>query len=154
MSPLQITWLTKGPSSATADKRGCAFAEEGRSTCPFTQATHLFEAERHGEHADTHDAVHHVHDETRVGRRHCGAAEGKSSVSKRRQNQGVRQSWRAEQVSASQPWLSAARRGPTDSRGFFGLLRQPVTWRSVKTQTRELVGWNNTNTCLWYNINV
>lgn len=38
------------------------------------QVTHLFEAEGHGEHADSDNAVHHVHDETRVRRRHFGAA--------------------------------------------------------------------------------
>lgn len=32
--------------------------------------THLFEAEGHGEHADANDAVHHVHDEPPVRRRH------------------------------------------------------------------------------------
>lgn len=91
MTPLQVTRQTvgsfsdgRGPSSAAADKRGAALAEEGRSTCQLTQSTHLFEAERHGEHAHTHDAVHHVHDEARVGRRHCEAAKGKSSVSKSR----------------------------------------------------------------------
>lgn len=47
--------------------------------------THLFEAEGHGEHADPDDAVHHVHDETRVGRRHSEAAEGRSSVGKKYQ---------------------------------------------------------------------
>lgn len=34
------------------------------------QIAHLFEAEGHGEHADSHDAVHHVHDQPPVGRRH------------------------------------------------------------------------------------
>lgn len=34
------------------------------------QQTHLFEAEGHGEHTDSNDAVHHVHNEARVGRRH------------------------------------------------------------------------------------
>lgn len=32
--------------------------------------THLFEAEGHREDTDPNDAVHHVHDETPVGRRH------------------------------------------------------------------------------------
>lgn len=34
------------------------------------EVTHLFEAEGHGEHTDSNDAVHHVHDETVVRRRH------------------------------------------------------------------------------------
>lgn len=34
------------------------------------QVTHLFEAEGHGEHAHSDDAVHHVHDKTPIGRRH------------------------------------------------------------------------------------
>lgn len=40
------------------------------STRTRPQVTHLFEAEGHGEHAHSDDAVHHVHDKTPVGRRH------------------------------------------------------------------------------------
>lgn len=55
------------------------------------KTTHLFEAERHGEHADAHDAVDHVHDEAGIGRRHCEAAEGKSPVSTIREEKKARQ---------------------------------------------------------------
>ena len=51
------------------------------------QVTHLFEAEGHGEHTDTHDAVHHVHDETPVGRRHFELLfDGRSSLGKKTSN--------------------------------------------------------------------
>lgn len=33
-------------------------------------APHLFEAERHGEHTDSNDAVHHIHNQAPVRRRH------------------------------------------------------------------------------------
>lgn len=80
MPPVQLERLTEGsfsdklvPSSAAVDRRAAAFAEEGRAPVSC-ETTHLFEAEGHGEHADAHDAVHHVHDEAGVGRRHCEAA--------------------------------------------------------------------------------
>lgn len=41
---------------------------------------HLFEAEGHGEHTDSHDAVHHVHDQTPVRRRHPERLCGTSSL--------------------------------------------------------------------------
>lgn len=47
------------------------------------QVTHLFEAEGHGEDADSDDTVHHVHDETPVGRRHFEPLVGWSSSGKK-----------------------------------------------------------------------
>lgn len=41
-----------------------------RPCTPAHLFTHLFEAEGHREHAHSDDAVHHVHDEAPVGRRH------------------------------------------------------------------------------------
>lgn len=38
---------------------------------PRRAAPHLSEAERHGEHAHPHDAVHHVHDQAPIGTRRC-----------------------------------------------------------------------------------
>lgn len=62
---------------------GAVFSRKRVAAPAQQQVTHLFEAEWHGEHADSDDAVHHVHDETRVGRRHSEAAEGRSSVGKK-----------------------------------------------------------------------
>lgn len=47
------------------------------------QMTHLFEAEGHGEHTDSDDAVHHVHDKTPVGRRHFESVTDRSSFGKK-----------------------------------------------------------------------
>lgn len=44
---------------------------------------HLFEAEGHGEHTDSDDAVHDVHDQTRVGRGHFERVANKSSFDKK-----------------------------------------------------------------------
>lgn len=50
------------------------------------QMTHLFEAEGHGEHTDSDDAVHHVHDKTPVGRRHFESVTDRSSFGKKISN--------------------------------------------------------------------
>lgn len=59
---------------------------------------------------------------------------------KKRPNQGVRRSWRAEQVSASQPCLSAPRRAPTDRLSRVFRITPPTCDVAVceNTNTREL----------------
>lgn len=99
------------------------------------EITHLFEAEGHGEHADSHDAVHHVHDQTPVGRRHFEGLCNSRSLAK----------WISENTPWAHGWRSAAvwrlRDGDQAPAGCSGSPRRPVTWRSVKPDKQESLAW-------------
>lgn len=114
------------------------------------QIAHLFEAEGHGEHADSDDAVHHVHDQTPVRRRH---------LERLLQHFGARRvNVRQHVVSSVDSLKAGGDLKPSDSsnagtdRAFPAPLHRSMTWRCEKSKQASIASCYKDNADIYSHV--